>query len=265
MRPRHDETVTDAFYLRLGVNRYQPTEATESPWDTTAQHGGPPTALLAHVIDATLDPSLRLGRISVDFFGPIPRRLFTVEVTTVKPGRSVHLSAARMIVDGRIAVEARTWHLARGARPPVIDEPLPPPPLPDSTEPLIFAGDQEWGYADAIEWRFVSGHFNRPGPAAVWTRVRIPLVAGESVSGQDRALIAADSANGLSAMLPLPEWFSIPPTMTTTFARMPEGEWIHLNCRTRLAADGIGLGHADLADRKGFVGETTQPLLIRRR
>ncbi|MGY1846983.1 hypothetical protein [Blastococcus sp. SYSU DS1021] len=36
----------EAFYLPLGDNRFAPTRATESPWDHSAQHGGPPSALL---------------------------------------------------------------------------------------------------------------------------------------------------------------------------------------------------------------------------
>jgi hypothetical protein len=52
----------DAFYLPLGDNRYEPTRAPESPWDRDAQHGGPPAALLAHLIDATVEEGLRLAR-----------------------------------------------------------------------------------------------------------------------------------------------------------------------------------------------------------
>ena len=59
-----------AYYLPRGNQRYQPTRATESPWDRTAQHGGPPAALLAHVIDQTVGGPLRIGRISVYMLGP---------------------------------------------------------------------------------------------------------------------------------------------------------------------------------------------------
>src|SRR4051812_13605975 len=98
-----------AFYLPLGGHRYAPTRATESPWDTAAQHGGPPAALLAHAMAPGGD--LRLARISVDFLAPIPRRDFTVEVFTLKPGWLTWLAEARMVVDGRVAVVARGWHL----------------------------------------------------------------------------------------------------------------------------------------------------------
>jgi hypothetical protein len=111
-----------AYYLSRGNGRYEPTRATESPWDRTAQHGGPPAALLAHVIDQTVERPLRIGRISVDMLGPIPLRGAVVEVSVIKPGRRVQLTEARMIVDGRVAVTARAWHIAAGDRPPITGE-----------------------------------------------------------------------------------------------------------------------------------------------
>src|SRR5271156_2644944 len=60
-----------AYSRPRGEGRYEPTRATESPWDREAQHGGPPAALLAHVIDKTVPGPLRIGRISVDILGSI--------------------------------------------------------------------------------------------------------------------------------------------------------------------------------------------------
>src|SRR5580700_1059856 len=101
----------EAYYLPRGNGRYEPTRATESPWDRQAQHGGPPAALLAHVIDQTVGETMRIGRISVDFLGAIPLREVLVEVSPLKPGRRVHLSEATMSVEGRAAVTARAWHI----------------------------------------------------------------------------------------------------------------------------------------------------------
>ena len=256
-----------AFYLSRGDNRYEPTRATESPWDTRFQHGGPPAALLAHVIDAQLENvGLRLARISVDFLGPIPRQEARIEVSPVKPGRLTYLSEAQMVVDGRVAVTARAWHIATGPKPRVVTEPRLPPPLPaDEVEQRFFSGLENWGYGEAIEWRYTLGGMDRPGRADVWTRVRMPLVDGEALTGQARALIIADSANGLSAVLPLAEWLSIPPTMTTTLLRPPAGEWVHLSCSTQLSDDGLGLSRGDLYDPDGYLGEVAQPLLVRSR
>jgi hypothetical protein len=99
----------------------------------------------------------------------------------------------------------------------------------------------------------------------VWARVRLRLVAGVALTGQDRTLILADSANGLSLSLPLTQWFSIPPTMTATLLRPPAEEWVHLACRTYLAEDGVGLARADLSDLDGLIGEVAQPLLVQKR
>lgn len=256
-----------AYYLPHGDGRYEPTRATESPWDRKAQHGGPPAALLAHAIDQTVKAPMRIGRISLDFLGPIPLREVVVEVSPVKPGRRVRLSEARMSVDGRLAVTARAWHIATGDSPPAPEEDrIVPPPVPSRpTSEQFYPGLDDWGYGRSIEWRFTRGGFDTLGAADVWTRVRLPLIDGVALTAQDRVLIAADSANGLSLSLPLENWFSIPPSMTATLLRPPVGGWVHLACRTHLADDGIGLAHGDMFDAMGLVGEVAQPLLVRRR
>jgi Thioesterase-like superfamily len=259
-------TDLEAFYYELGGGRFQPTRATESPWDQTAQHGGPPAALLAHLIDATVDGRLRLARLSIDFLGAIPRAPLSVTVEPVKPGRRVWLSQAQMSVGERTVAVARTWHIATGPRPPIDDEHTEPPQLPaEPPSNQSFFGLVDWGYGDAIEWRFTDGGFDTPGRAGVWTRVRPALIAGEPITPLARTLIVADSANGLSSTLPIADWWSIPPGMSTTLMRPPAGEWVHLDCHTRLADDGIGVAHADLHDEHGFLGEVAQPLLIAQR
>ena len=258
----------EAYYLPRGDGRYEPTRATESPWDSNAQHGGPPAALLAHVIDQSVLGSMRIGRISLDFLGPIPLRELVIEVSTVKPGRRVRLTEARMSVEGRIAVTARAWHIATDGHPPVSnEEPIAPPPVPPRrTSRHFYPGlDDDWGYGRSIEWRFTRGGFDSLGAADVWTRVRLPLIEGEALTGQDRVLIAADSVNGLSLAMPMEQWFSIPPTMTATLLRPASGDWVQMACRTHLTDDGVGLARADLFDLQGFVGEVAQPLLVQQR
>jgi hypothetical protein len=255
----------DAFYEPLGDGRYQPTRATESPWDSGAQHGGPPAALLGHLIDQTIDDRLRLARLSIDFLGAIPREELTVSVTPIRPGKRISLAQAEMTVGERTVAVARTWHIATGPRPPIDDQATSAPPLPPAQPQRDFFGIPDWGYGRSIEWRFTEGDYDTPGRAGVWTRVGPTLIAGEPITPLARTLIAADSANGLSSSLPLTEWWSIPPGMTTTLLRPPDGEWVHLDCHTRLAPDGIGLAHADLHDEHGFLGEVAQPLLVAQR
>ena len=252
--------MTRSFYLPLGDDRFEPTGATESPWDSAMQHGGPPAALLGHLLRVD---GQRLVRISVDFLGPIPRRECRVEVAAVKPGRLTTLNEARMVIDGRVAVTARAWHIEPGPQPPVVTDAARAEPLPDGEEATF--GDGAWGYGRAFEWRCTYGSIDRFGETRVWTRARFPLIDGVELDGQARALLVADSANGLSAELPWEKWLSIPPTMTTTLLRPADGEWVHIAARTTLSADGIGLAEGDLFDATGKIGQVAQPLLVRAR
>ena len=92
-----------------------------------------------------------------------------------------------------------------------------------------------------------------------------PLIAGQELTGLDRTLVAADAANGISAELPIDTWWSIPPGMTTHLTREPDGEWVHLACRSQLADDGIGLSLGTLSDVRGSIGTVSQPLLVQAR
>ncbi|MCO5967631.1 MULTISPECIES: thioesterase family protein [Actinoallomurus] len=53
--------------------------------------------------------------------------------------------------------------------------------------------------------------------------------------------------------------------VTARLLRHSDGEWVHMDCRTELADDGIGLTHGTLSDPDGRVGVVDQPLVVRRR
>lgn len=72
--------------------------------------------------------------------------------------------------------------------------------------------------------RFVDGSYRETGPASVWARPHIPLVAEETTSPVQRLAIVSDSANGLSAELSQQEWAFISPTMPLTLGREPASE-----------------------------------------
>ena len=253
----------EAFYLRDGDQRFVPTEATTSPWDPDAQHGGPPAALAAHCIDlvsGTVDR--RLARISVEFLGAIPRRPMDVAVTVLRPGRRIQLTDAALSVDGRVVVMARAWHIATSPGSPVPAPEPAPDPIPPEQPQQYFAGLRDWGYGEAIDWRFTHGGFAETGPATVWTRMRIPFLVGEPTTGLQRAMVVADAANGLSGELPLADWWFIPPGIGVTMLRAPVGEWVQLSAHTHRAPDGIGVATAQLADPDGYLAEVAQPLMI---
>jgi hypothetical protein len=269
-----------AYYLPLGDGRFAATEATMSPWDPAAQHGGPPTALLAACLDDEFGrPGMRVARISVDFLGPMPRAEVRVQTSLLRPGKRTQLSEAALWAGDRPVAVARVWHLAVAvavAAPPAGDErnanadtdtdtegPLVPEDLPAPQPQRYFGGDSDWGYGRAMEWRMVSGGFNRyDGTGDVWTRMRIPLIAGRPLDGLARFAVVADSANGLSAPLSFDDWLFIPPGVTMHLHRYPVGEWVRLTAKSDPGHDGIGLTEGTLTDAVGRCGTVTQPLLV---
>jgi hypothetical protein len=277
--PTH--SLPDAFFIPAGGDKYQATRATQGPWDPNAMHGGPVAALLATLTvtkAAELSPTLRLTRLSLDFLGGLPVAELEAKVTVPRPGRRVALVEASLSTGGRSVAIGRAWFIdaaSAGGQHPVqlgspVDipgevAPLPAaPPLPEAQAQRFFTGHEGFGYGDANEWRFTSGGFDKPGPAGVWSRVRIPLIAGEPLTGLQRLLVLADAANGISGDLPWGEWMFIPPGMTMTMLREPVGEWVHLAARSTLGMDGIGLTHGHLADETGPVAIVSQPLLVAR-
>ncbi len=252
----------DAFFSADG-DRLVPSELTRGPWDPGAQHAGPPSALIGRAIEAC-EPRLDMtvGRITLEILGPVPLAPLTVSARVVRPGRSVELLEAELSGPGGVLMRARAWRLvpsdlSAGA-------PGPPPPGPEQGRPgEFFPTGQEVGYHTAMEYRFVRGGFLEAGPATVWMRMKVPLVAGEEPSPLQRVLVAADSGNGVSAALDWRTHLFINTDLSVNLLRPLEGEQVCLEARTLV--DGLGLAETALWDRRGRLGRVAQTLLVRER
>jgi hypothetical protein len=254
-----------AFYLPIGDNLFESTAATASPWDDSLQHGGPPAALLARTIERVRpDESMPIARITVDMLGGIAQGQIRTQARIVRPGKRIELVEASLWANERLAVTATAWRIRTtpGSTEPYW-RPHEPPPVPEERPVTFFPGvPPRWGYGRAIDWRFVKGGYDELGPAQVWTRLRIPLVAGERASPVQRLLVVADSTNGLSGELPMAQWYFIPPTMTATIERPPEGEWMLLDAHSTIGPNGTGLAQGTVHDERGLVAAITQPLMV---
>jgi acyl-CoA thioesterase len=259
-------TDVEAFYLPTGADTFRATVAAQGPWDPGYQHGGPPTALLAAAIERHAGPDgLRIARMTAEFLRPVPLSEVTVRVATIRPGKRVQLVEAELVHGDAVVVAARAWRHATTADPaPEPTASTPPPPVPPPDAAVLPAMWDAFGYGRALDWRPTAGDPGHGGPSAVWARMRVPLVAGWDVTGMDPVLVLADSTNGVSLELPLSEWLSMPTALTVTVLRPPAGQWVHLEARTHLAGDGIGLSHGQLSDPDGLVAMATQPLHVAR-
>ena len=264
-RSRHcyHARVTDAFYVADG-DGYVATEHTRGPWSPKHQHGGPPTALIAHVVQR-MAPELRLARITVDFLRPVPIDRVAVRVEPVRAGAKVQRFAATLLHDGNAAARA-TLTLVRptGVDVPTMrdDEQLPPP---ERSSPFQFPFFREaCGYHTAMESRLALGTFGR-GRVAIWMRQRVALLPDTVPSPVERVLVAADTGSGVSAGIEHTSHTGINFDLTVALHRTLEGEWVGLDSVSSYEPAGIGLANTRILDVRGPVGHALQGLVIERR
>jgi Thioesterase-like superfamily len=256
--------VHSTFFEPAGTDSFVATPATAGPWSAHSQHGGPPSALAARALELhEPDEGQRLARVAVDILRPVPVGKITVRARTVRPGRRVALLEAVLEADGREVLQVRGWRMAVPAdQGPSTPAGPPPPPVPGEQPPPVFPGGHTAGYLEAVDWRYVAGGFDTPGPASVWARPRIPLIPGEEASPMCRALLLADSGSGVSAALNPVQFLFINVDLTLILPRDPVGEWLLLDAVTTIEGRGTGLAETSVSDVRGRCGTAVQTLLV---
>jgi hypothetical protein len=262
----------DALFQPDG-DHFLPSELTCGPWSPDAQHGGPPTALLARCVERfDGGDSMQVARLTTELLRPVPLSPLTVETRLIRPGRNVQLIQASLFA-GESEV-ARTCGLRirrneielpreHGDRPA---PPVGPETLGRSFSTLPGGSQVDVAFhSHAVEHRFVSGAFDQAGPAIDWIRLAVPLVAGEPTPPAARVAAAADFGNGVSWVLPRTEGYTfINPDLTIYLHRLPVSEWICLEAATAAEPHGIGLAESRLWDESGPIGRSLQSLLLGR-
>lgn len=256
----------ESFYERNGENSYLASELTRGPWDAGSQHAGLAAALLGRGIEG-IDGSagFQVGRIVFEILRPVPIGPVTVSSRVLRPGKKVRLVEASLSVDEAELMRATAWQLRTtelGLPAEAVDSSPPPQGPAEGWTPEFFPTGVDVGYHTAMEWKAVAGAFLEPGPATVWMRMRQPLVADEEPTPLQRALIAADVGNGISAVLDFREFVFINVDLTVHFERMPAGEWVCVDAVTRPQPNGVGTAESVLFDERGRVGRAAQSLLI---
>ena len=251
--------MTEAFYEPLGHGCFRSTEHTAGPWDPNSQHAGPPAALLGRALERC-DPreATMLSRVTFEILGPVPVAEVEVESRVLRPDRTVELLEAELHAGGRTVMTARGWRLPFTSASAAGDGASPPPERPGERTPP----PHDFGYGHAVEFRFARGHWHEAGPATVWTRLAVAVVAGEPPSPLQRVLAVADSGNGVSAVLGWDDWLFINPELTVHVLRPPEGEWVVLDAATTIAAEGAAVARSVLSDERGPVAYGSQSLLV---
>jgi hypothetical protein len=253
-----------------------PTDLARGPWDESAMHGGPPSAVLTRAIEAADQPvgiELQVARITIELLRPVPIEPLRVDAEVVRPGRRVQLVEAAITVaaTGLEVASARALRIRAApvalphddpVRGPLL-EPDPAPAPPESGRTMAPAVDEYVAFhRDGIELRFVDGSWQDPGPVTVWGRLAVPVVAGEEPSVLQRTLALSDMGNGVSGVVGFDTHLFINPELSVHLWRIPAGEWIAMRCRTHLGDGGMGLAETVLYDGAGRFGRAEQSLLV---
>ena len=237
------------------------TSHTRGPWSPAHQHGGPPTALIAHV-SAAAAPELSIVRVTVDFLQPVPIDRVRVRLEPLREGTKVQRRIARLL-HGDIVVAHAVLVLVRPDTMPVTpvdDEALLPPP--EASPPFQFPFFREPdGYHTAMELRLARGEWGT-GRAAAWMRQRVPLIPGVPPSPLERVLLAADSGSGVSAAIDHRWQSAINADLTVALSRPLEGDWVGLDSVSTYETTGIGLADTRICDGRGTIGRALQGLVL---
>ena len=261
----------DAAYSRIDERTVHSSTLTRGPWDPNHQHAGPPIALVCGAIEkvANTHGLDHVSRLTANLIRPVPIGKLTVHVVIDYVGRNAGHFSAQLTAESKEV--ARFTALAQRRAHVDLPDTLPGYPLPRMSilpdhcaEGHFPFGKSQVGYADLVETRAASGKMFR-GPCAIWFRLRHPLLQNEVTSPYQRVAVAADSGNGISAVLNYEEYSFLNSDLTINLLRRPVGEWIGLEARSYADAAGAGLAESALFDVDGLIGRSTQSLSIRKR
>ena len=265
------KALPEAAYAPLEGGAYLSSALTRGPWHPEHQHAGPPIALVCRAIErAAAEHGLtHVSRLTANLLRPVPIGELSVEVGVDYVGRNAGHYSARLLAKGKEV--ARFTALVQRESEVPLPEDLPGHPLPiavrgpeDSpTGVFPFAG-RHVGYADLVETRVAQGVLFK-GPSVIWFRMNRPLLEGEEPSVYQRVAVAADSGNGISAILDFSRYSFVNSDLTINLLRRPQGAWVCLDARTHFGQNGCGLAESTLYDEQGLIGQASQSLSLRAR
>jgi len=260
----------DAVFERRG-GLVVPTPYAQGPWNPEHLHGGAVAAVLARGAEtAESTVPMRVVRLTVDLMRAVPMRPLRMDVRVVRGGIRIQVldvslyddavevaraSALRIRTDTEAGEEPARLHGA--AARALASRPGDFPGLDERSLRLspgfLHAVDFERGGADAA------------GRVVAWTRLRCPLVAGETASPLVRLAASADFTSGTASRIDYRKWLFINPDLSIHVAREPRGEWIAVEASSSVNRDGTAQSSAELHDIDGIVGHAQASMLVGRR
>lgn len=263
------EVPTGPLFERSGAG-YLPTDRARGPWSRDVLHGSPVAALFAHCVEQHLRESalaaakLRLARLTVDLFRPVPFAELAVTIEPRRRGRRLAAFDLTLVAPGQEITRATALCLhsdaALGSVGAQFGADLPGSPDHAAVNRVDRAGNRWVSYPGTLEMR----HVVAPGgtkPPIVWIRNDVPVIAEAPLSGTVRAAGIADFVSPFANMQPGRSGY-LNADISLYLHREPVGEWHWLRIVSRGAADGLATAQATIGDQTGPYGSCSAASLI---
>ncbi|MER5881928.1 thioesterase family protein [Streptomyces sp. NPDC001910] len=254
-----------SYFEAIDDHRYQPTPHAGGAWDPDEQHFSPLGGLVVHALDrhhaAGPNRGLALARVSYDILGRLALDECTIEVETIRPGRTIELLEAVVRIADRPVVRARAWFLATADTSAVAGGAGDPLPHPDALATWPMSEVWPGGYIASLDVRPLAPP--RPGRTTAWVSTPLDLVADTPVSPLASYLALVDTANGIAVRQSPTEWMFPNVDLTVHLHRRPQGPWTGLDTTVAFGPMGQGLTSTVLHDVDGPVGRAEQILTVR--
>lgn len=254
-----------AYFARLGPQRYRPTAHSGGAWNADELHISPVAGLVVHAVERFVAgrpaDGMAVARVGIDILGVVTGDDVDVDVAVVRPGRTIELLDAVVVSRSRPAVRARVWRTACADTAAVAGGAGAPLPPPDALAPGTLTDVWPGGYIASLDVRPV-----RPPTlhrATAWISTAVALVAGEPASDLARLVGLTDTANGISARRTQTTWTWPNVDLTIHLHRRPTGAWLGLDTTVVFGAAGHGVTSSVLHDLDGPVGRAEQVLTLR--
>jgi hypothetical protein len=254
-----------AYFVRVAPHRFRPTRHTSGAWSETEQHISPLAGLVVHEIErhaaAPGDDGKVVSRVTFDILGVVAIEELEIDVTTLRPGRTVELVEAVVTCGPRTVLRARAWRLATTDTSSVAGGAAPPIPFALPAWPMtsVWPG----GYIASLDVRRHPD--SSAGRAVVWVDTSVALVEAEQVSTLARYVGLVDTANGIGVRESPDEWLFPNLDLSVHLHRQPGEGPVGLDTTVVFGPDGRGLTSSILHDGSGPVGLATQILTVRPR
>lgn len=151
-----------SYFESIAPGRYRPTAHAGGAWTADEIHFSPLGGLVVHAIDlhraATQGGAngKELGHISFDILGFFAAGDCEIRVETIRPGRTIELIEATVIIAGRPAVLARAEFIATTDTTAVAGGESVSLPSPDQSTPWSMTDIWPSGYVASLEMKTVA-------------------------------------------------------------------------------------------------------------